>query len=115
MTQEADFHENYKEYLVESSPGEDVVREGVFGPLRAYESPGDDDFSEVREAMDTEEYTNYKDSKMIQAQQGDIQEGIVVGGQVASYIDDMPTVEELIEQIVDESITAYENLPFTAE
>lgn len=110
-TEEADFHDDYKQHLLDSTPGSDEVREGVFGPLRAYESPGDLGLAAAREEMSVAEYTDFKDELMIRAQQGDIEDGIVIGGQVAGYIDDLPSVEELVETIVDETVEAHENLP----
>jgi NAD(P)H-dependent flavin oxidoreductase YrpB (nitropropane dioxygenase family) len=109
-TQEADFNDEYKEYLIESGPGSDTIMDGVFGPARVLESPGIEQLNEVKDEMDIESFTDLKDKKLIIAQQGNIDEGIVIGGQVAGYIDDKPTVEELMNRIMDEAVTAYEQI-----
>jgi NAD(P)H-dependent flavin oxidoreductase YrpB (nitropropane dioxygenase family) len=51
-----------------------------------------------------------KDKKLIVPQQGNIEEGIVTAGQVAGYIDDIPTVQKLLETIIEEAGEAYKGL-----
>jgi NAD(P)H-dependent flavin oxidoreductase YrpB (nitropropane dioxygenase family) len=111
LTEEADFDDSYKEYVLDAGPGSDTLVEGVFGPLRAFESPGIAELEAKRDEMGVAEFNDFKDRKLIQAQQGDLESGVVLGGQVAGYIEDKPTVEELVQRIVEEALTAYDDLP----
>lgn len=111
LTEEADFHDRYKEYVLDARPGEDTVMDGVFGPIRLLESPGIEKLGEEEDEMDAEEYADLKDRKMVMAQQGNVEDGLVISGQVGGYIDDKPSVDELIEGIIDEALEIYDSLP----
>lgn len=110
LTQEADFHENYKEYAKKAGPGSDTLVDGIFGPLRVLESDSISELEELKDEMGHEEFADLKDQKMIQAQQGDVEEGLVLAGQVTGYIDDIPSVEELLESIVEEAVTTSDEI-----
>lgn len=113
LSREADFADAYKEYALEADPGEDTLVEGVFGPLRSIESPGIADLEAVRDEMDPAAFNDYKDEKLIAAQQGDVEGGVVLGGQVTGYIDDLPAVSELVDRTVREALEAYGDLPMS--
>lgn len=103
-TQECDWHEDYKKYIVESTENDDTVIQGLIGPLRGLDTPGLADLEEAREEMDREEFIKYEDQKMTEARAyGDVEDGVVVAGQQSGYIDDMPTVDQLIEDIIGEA------------
>jgi NAD(P)H-dependent flavin oxidoreductase YrpB (nitropropane dioxygenase family) len=109
MTQECDFHENYKEALREAEEGDDTITDGFIAPLRAIESPGIEKLREAAEEMDEDEFRAYKDETTTRARNyGETDEGLIVGGQVSAYMEDMPTVEELIESINREAVEAHE-------
>lgn len=110
LTQEADFHDDYKEYVRKAGPGSDTLMEGVFGPARVLDSPGIEVVEDAKDEMPYEEYTDFKDGKFIDAQQGNLDDSIVIAGQVAGYIDEIPTVEELIDRILAEAARSYEDI-----
>lgn len=111
LTEEADFHDRYKEYVRAAGPGSDTLMEGVFGPARVLDSPGIEVVEEAKEDMPYEEFTDFKDSKFIDAQQGNVEDGIVIAGQVAGYIDEIPSVTELIDQVLKEARESYDEIP----
>lgn len=109
-TQEADFHDEFKEYVIDAEPGADTIMDGQYGPLRALESPGIEQIEAAKSEMDESSLKELKAEKFINAQQGNIDDGIVIASQVAGYIDDEPTVEELIEGIVEEAASIHAGL-----
>ncbi|MFB6310711.1 MAG: NAD(P)H-dependent flavin oxidoreductase [Salinirussus sp.] len=109
LTQECDFHENYKEYLLESQEGDDTLEDGFIAPVRALESPGIEKLKAASERMDEDEFRDYKDDTTTRARNyGETDEGLIIAGQVATYIDDLPTVAELIESINREAIETHQ-------
>lgn len=111
LTEEADFHDDFKEYVLNAGPGSDTLVQSVYGPGRVIESPGVEQVNEVKDELNQREFMELADQKAIIAQQGNVEEGIIPGGQVAGYIDDKPTVEDLIQRTMREAAEAYENLP----
>lgn len=114
-TKEADMHDNYKEHVLQSEPGDDLTMDGTFGPLRVLESPGVEQIEAAKEELHPLEVEGLKGRKMINAMQGSIDDGLVVAGQVAGYIDDKPSVEELIDALVSEAVAAYEDLDISVD
>lgn len=109
-TQEADFHDEFKEYVIDAEPGADTIIDGQYGPLRVLNSPGIEQIEAAEGEMDAASLKSLKAEKFINAQQGNIDDGIVIASQAAGYIDDQPTVEELIQDIVDEAARVHSGM-----
>jgi enoyl-[acyl-carrier protein] reductase II len=110
-TKESDFGDDYKQYLQESDPGSDTLIEGTYGPLRVIDSPGIEKLHDLKEKLSRDEYMDRKDEMLVIGEQGNVDDGLIAAGQVAGFIDDRPSVEELLERMVDEAETAYSDLP----
>jgi enoyl-[acyl-carrier protein] reductase II len=113
-TQEADFDSAYKDHIVESKPGADTTIEGVYGPLRVVESPGIEKLKDEKEGMDPFEVAVRKNEMIVNAMQGNVEDGLTVAGQVSGYIDDKPSVEELFEDMVSTAKKRHEELDISS-
>lgn len=111
QTRESDFTDAWKEYVSEASEGSDTIVSGLLSPsLRVLETEG---ARELKAAghLERSDYLELEKEKLQLAIGGDIEEGILPAGQIAGYIDDLPTVETLIRDVVDETLDRYDRLP----
>ena len=105
-TQESDFHPNYKRFIVEAGEWSDMVAQGVYGPARALRNKGAEELLriEAEGTLSLEELIKLKDERLWASQRdGDVTNGLIGAGQVASRINNIPSVRELIETIMSEA------------
>jgi NAD(P)H-dependent flavin oxidoreductase YrpB (nitropropane dioxygenase family) len=100
------WHDKYKQALVSATEGQDVVIEGVYGPARALHNNGALALDElIQSGTKTEvELAKWKDERMIAAMKdGDIENGLVIGGQVASRIKEVVSIQELLSGMAEDA------------
>jgi len=105
-TKESELHQNYKEFIDKAGEWSDIVVPGVYGPLRCLKNRGTEDIIKIVESrsLSEEDLAKYKDEQLLLSQKdGDMERGLVASGQVASRINDVPSVSEVIESIMRES------------
>lgn len=112
-TEEADFDDAYKEYIIEAEPGDDMTIEGAFGPMRVLESPGVEQLRQAKKERDPAEVEMMKGRKIAKAMQGNIEQGLVVAGQVSGYIDDKPPVQKLFDDMVATAAETHDSMRFS--
>ncbi|MEM2135988.1 MAG: nitronate monooxygenase [Candidatus Jordarchaeaceae archaeon] len=105
-TQESDFHINYKKFIVESGEWSDMVAPGVYGPARCLRNKGAEEIIklEAEGSLPEEELNKLKDQRLWASERdGDVVNGLVSAGQVVSRINNIPSVSEVIENIICEA------------
>jgi enoyl-[acyl-carrier protein] reductase II len=103
-TQEHEWHEAYKQRIVDSKEWEDVVYGGIYAPIRGLRNKGLEAMEDVRTTMSGNEFQNWEEEQIRVAQRdGDVTNGLMVAGQVSAAIHDMPTVDDLISRIVSQA------------
>lgn len=115
-TKESDFHPNYKHFIVEAGEWSDMVAQGVYGPARCLRNKGIEEVLrlELEGSLPEEELDKLKDERLWASERdGDIINGLIGAGQVASRINIMPSVREVIESIMSESAEIIEKLNYT--
>ncbi|MFD2043671.1 NAD(P)H-dependent flavin oxidoreductase [Ornithinibacillus salinisoli] len=106
-TKEAPFHESYKQKLL-NADGTDaiIVGRSVGRARRIIKSEYANKLHEIEgRGMTVEEYNKLtsEDQHMLGALQGDMENGFINGGQVAGLIQDVLSVEELINGMIIEA------------
>jgi len=104
-TKEAPCHENAKQFIVRSGPHDTLVTGNITGlPVRCLKNRMSLAFLEMESTGKSKgEMAFFGAGKMKQAfQEGDVEEGSVMAGQVCGLIDDVPTVSELIEGMIQD-------------
>ena len=100
-TVEHEWHDKYKQRIVDTPEWGDQVFQGVYAPVRGLKNAGLDKLQEKLDTLSPEEFRLWEEGEMRRAmREGDIENGLLAGGQVAAAVHDMPTVAELIERIV---------------
>jgi enoyl-[acyl-carrier protein] reductase II len=103
-TQEHEWHARYKQRVVDTPEWGDQVFQGVYAPCRGLKNPGLEKLPEALASKTPEEFQEWEEEEMRRAmREGDIETGLLPGGQVAAALHDMPTVDELISRIVGEA------------
>jgi enoyl-[acyl-carrier protein] reductase II len=103
-TQEHEWHDAYKQRIVDSKEWEDVVFPGVYAPIRGLANAGLAAMAEAQRTMPEDEFSAWKEEQIRRAQRdGDVENGILVAGQVAAAVHDIPPTAELIERMVDQA------------
>lgn len=107
-TKEAPFHQNYKEAIIQSKDGETVIVGRAYGKIRRLiNTPYAKKLLEL-EKGGTAELFQEKTSEhyhLIGALEGKLTEGFINGGQIAGLIEDIPTVEELLNNMMKDAKT----------
>lgn len=107
-TKEAPFHQNYKEAIILSKDGETVIVGRAYGKIRRLiDTPYAKILLEL-EKEGTSELFQEKTSEhyhIIGALEGKLTEGFINGGQIAGLIEDIPTVEELMNNMMKDAKT----------
>ncbi len=100
-TVEHQWHDNYKQYIVDAPEWGDTVFSGIYAPLRGLVNKGLDAMEEAQRTMTPDEFGAWKEATIRRAQlEGDVEHGLVVAGQVAAAIHDIPRVVDLIDRMV---------------
>ena len=124
-TEESDFYPVWKEQIVKTGDRGTIVARGIVGPARwlktpmsvihlentIKQSPGvftgvPDDWSTV-----PPELIQYERDGLKAAFTGDREKAMMAGGECAQRIDDLPKVQDLVDQIMTEATNIAKNMP----
>ena len=124
-TQESDFHQIWKEGVVEAGDRGTLIARGFVGPARWLKTP-----RSVEHARNTlekspgvflgtpDDYTTidmslirYEMESIKATFEGDREKAMFAAGEVAQRIHDMPKVNDMVQQIVTEAETILRNVP----
>lgn len=101
-----DWHPAYAERVVAAGEGDDVVFPAVYGPARGLRTRGVERLLEIveDESYSHDDVLRWKDEAMIRAQErGEVEDGILPAGQVASAIRELVRVGEFVPAMVEEA------------
>jgi len=124
-TKESEFHPVHKDYILKGNERDTIVARGVVGPLRWIKNEAAIDFTrltvekapgvylgEPEDLADVAREVRAKEDEGWDAQfRGDGPKALMPGGEVAGLVDDIPSVQELIEKIMKEAEDVLVNLP----
>jgi NAD(P)H-dependent flavin oxidoreductase YrpB (nitropropane dioxygenase family) len=100
-TAEHEWHEKYKQRIVDSPEWGDTIYPGVYAPVRGLINDGLSALEEAKNSMSEEDFSLWKEDQMRRAQRdGDVDSGLLVAGQIAAAVHDLPTAGELIDRMV---------------
>jgi NAD(P)H-dependent flavin oxidoreductase YrpB (nitropropane dioxygenase family) len=107
-TDNADWHPAYLQALLDAEEGDDVAFEGVYGPCRGLRNRASVRLLEHRwpagEPLDEVELVRWKIESMQRAQtDGDVEDGLVMTGQVASAIHTLIQVADFVPAMAAEA------------
>ncbi|MCP3983729.1 MAG: enoyl-[acyl-carrier-protein] reductase FabK [bacterium] len=105
-TQESPIHDNYKQRLVELKETDTRMVGRKAGPLRVAINACSDDMAEFEASTDDPQELRKKigyHKFPAAALQGDVENGLVVAGQIAGMVKDLPSVADLVRGIVDQA------------
>jgi enoyl-[acyl-carrier protein] reductase II len=124
-TQESDFHQIWKEAVVESGDRATLVARGFVGPARWLKTPrsqehakqtldkspgvflgAPDDYSTIDMSL-----INYEIESIKATFEGNKEKAMMAAGEVAQRIKDMPKVNDLVKQIVGDAETILRGVP----
>lgn len=106
-TTEHEWHENYKQFIVDSGEWQDMTYQGYYAPSRALKNPAVlEELPAIKASgISVDELNQWKEDRGYLAQmEGDTVKGIVVAGQVAAAIHDIVPTQVLIERLMDEAL-----------
>lgn len=112
-TDNADWHPDYLQALLDAGEGDDVAFPGVYGPCRGLRNAASAQLLDGTGIPhdDVVELTRWKIESMQRAQtDGDVDDGLVMTGQVASGISDLITVAEFVPRMAQEAADILNNL-----
>jgi NAD(P)H-dependent flavin oxidoreductase YrpB (nitropropane dioxygenase family) len=106
--QNSDWHPAYLQALLDAEEGDDVAFDGVYGPCRGLRNAASLELLGHRHGSDGEvdavEMTRWKIESMQRAQtDGDVENGLVLTGQIASAIHDLVDVAEFVPAMAEEA------------
>ena len=105
-SKECEFHDNYKQIVVNSSTSDTELKTGIFGPARVWKNKGAEthgliESKEEKQAGETSTSKVEKElAELEMTYKGNVQEGIVYLGQSIGLIDRVETVKEIIDTII---------------
>jgi enoyl-[acyl-carrier protein] reductase II len=106
----SDWHPAYLQALLDAQEGDDVAFNGVYGPCRGLRNKASEkllqhtagDSGRGGEVVDPLELIRWKIESMQRAQiDGDVVDGLVLTGQVASAINELVSVAEFVPQMAE--------------
>ncbi len=106
VTEENDWHEAYKQRILDAGEGEDTTFPAFYGPARGLRGPGIDRLVEITEKgeLSGDDLRNWKNDALVHAQRdGDIVNGVVAAGQVSSGINSQVRISEYVPDICREA------------
>ena len=109
----SDWHPAYLQALLDAREGNDVAFNGVYGPCRGLRNAASEELLATSHLGDTDpvESTRWKIESMRRAQtDGDVTNGLVLAGQVASAIDDIISVAEFVPRMAEEAAAVLRSL-----
>ncbi len=107
-TKECDFHENYKQFIVDSGEYSDMVVPSMLSLLRVLKNQTAYKIIEAEEKVHKGEMSLLKKAELVEGslrraeEVGDIVDGLVSAGQVSSRIKEIKTVQKLLNDMVEE-------------
>lgn len=104
----SDWHPSYAQALLKAQEGDDVAFTGVYGPCRGLRNNASLRLTEPTcdTHTDPDELLRWKIEAMQRAQtEGDIDDGLVLAGQVASAIAEIVKVAEFVPAMAEEAAT----------
>ena len=114
-SKECEFHDNYKQLVVNASTSDTELKTGVFGPARVWknklaETHGLVENKEEKQAGETSATKVERElAELEMTYKGNVQEGIVYVGQSIGLIDRVETVKEIIDTIVQDAEKSLRN------
>jgi enoyl-[acyl-carrier protein] reductase II len=101
----SDWHPAYLRALLDAKEGDDVAFPGVYGPCRGLRNAASEALlAETPHTDDPAEQIRWKLESMQRAQMhGDVENGLVMTGQVASAIDQLIRIAEFVPAMADEA------------
>jgi NAD(P)H-dependent flavin oxidoreductase YrpB (nitropropane dioxygenase family) len=106
VTEENDFHANYKQRIIDAREGEDTVFPAFYGPARGLRNAGMERLFEIVENKELEgdELGMWKDEALVRTQRdGDVETGLVAAGQVSSGIHEVVSVADLLRTMTEDA------------
>ncbi|MFX1274885.1 MAG: NAD(P)H-dependent flavin oxidoreductase [Promethearchaeota archaeon] len=114
-TKECEFHDNYKNVVVNSSVSDTKLITGVFGPARVWKNK----FAKTKEVVANREekkagetsisFVSEEVEKLEKAYRGNIEDGSILLGQSSGLIFSIRNVSEIIETIVKDAEVCIKN------
>jgi enoyl-[acyl-carrier protein] reductase II len=100
-TREHQWHQAYKQRIVDAKEWDDVVYGGIYAPIRGLRNDAIAALDKARETLSPQDFQAWEEEQIRVAQRdGDVERGLLVAGQVSAAIHDIPTVAELVTRIV---------------
>jgi enoyl-[acyl-carrier protein] reductase II len=117
VTREHEWHENYKQAIVDAREWSDTIYQGYYAPCRAIKTKGlVEDLPAAKARMSVMELNQWKEDRGYAAQlEGDVVNGFVIAGQCAAAINDIVPAQELIERIVTQATALLRSAGNSAE
>jgi enoyl-[acyl-carrier protein] reductase II len=114
-TANSDWHPAYIQAVLDAEEGDDVAFDGVYGPCRGLRNAASMTLTDHRDTagrvMDAVELTRWKIESMQRAQTaGDVVDGLVLTGQVASAIHDVVDIAEFVPRMAREAAAILHDL-----
>ena len=107
VTKECDFHENLKKAVLDAGEYSDIVVPSFISPARSLKTPGAYKIIEAQKKVETGEFDYEEKTKMVDdalrlaEDKGDIENGLVGAGQNSSRINEIKTVQEVIDSMTE--------------
>lgn len=115
-TANTDWHPAYIQAIIDAQEGDDVAFDGVYGPCRGLRNAAsrklvEHSGTESGGVVDAVELTRWKIESMQSAQTtGDVENGLVLAGQVASAIDDIIDIADFVPKTAADAATILRRL-----
>jgi len=124
-TQESDFPQLWKQSVVDAQDRGTLVARGYVGPARWLRTPRSEEHAvntlkkspgvylgtpDSYQSMEDMSLIEFENESIKAVYEGDKEKAMMAGGEVAQRINDMPTVEELVQRIVKEAEETFANL-----
>lgn len=106
-TEEHEWHQNYKQFIVDSGEWQDMTYQGYYAPTRGLKNKAllEDLPAAKATGMSVDEINQWKEDRGYLAQMdGNTEDGIVVAGQVAAAVHDIVPVKVLLDRMMDEAL-----------
>ncbi len=107
-----DWHPKYLQALLDAKEGDDVAFNGVYGPCRGLRNAASKEFLEAhgRGGSPEDEMRKKLDSMQRAQSEGDVENGIVMTGQVASGISSLIKIAEFVPAMAEEALAILRRL-----
>ena len=124
-TQESDFTQMQKEYIVKSGERNTIVARGYVGPARYLRNKASEELTQITVSKvpgvylgQPDDLSNVPKEVMNREEEGakalyseDEPKALMFGGEVAGRVDDLPSVKEMVERMVKEAEEIIRGLP----